>query len=53
LALALLYGVSPVDLVPDAIPLFGLMDDLGVFGVLCVWWLRRRLSQRAARTDQG
>ena len=24
---ALLYGVSPIDLIPDIIPLFGLVDD--------------------------
>lgn len=27
-ALLLLYLVSPIDLIPDAIPLFGIVDDL-------------------------
>lgn len=41
---AVLYGASPIDAIPDAIPLFGILDDLGVGGialVLGVWWWRR------------
>jgi uncharacterized membrane protein YkvA (DUF1232 family) len=47
----LLYGASPVDLVPDILPLIGWVDDavlmplliaLGVVGLL-----RRRKAQRA------
>lgn len=30
IAAALLYGVSPMDLVPDAVPILGQADDLGV-----------------------
>lgn len=30
LGLALLYGVSPLDIVPDALPLVGWLDDLGL-----------------------
>lgn len=29
-AIALLYFISPIDLVPDAIPVAGLLDDAGV-----------------------
>ena len=29
---ALLYFVSPFDLIPDCIPVFGLIDDAGVIG---------------------
>jgi uncharacterized membrane protein YkvA (DUF1232 family) len=34
------YLLSPVDLVPDAIPVLGRMDDLG----LIIWVLRRLLN---------
>lgn len=33
--LGLLYGVSPIDAVPDIIPVAGWLDDL----VLTHWWL--------------
>lgn len=45
LVFALLYGVSPIDAIPDAIPIMGVMDDLGVGGValmLALWWWRQR-----------
>ena len=43
---AIVYGVSPVDLIPDILPLIGWVDD-GVMGVLMgtisVWlWIRSR-----------
>ena len=43
---AIVYGVSPVDLIPDILPLIGWVDD-GVMGVLMgtisVWlWVRSR-----------
>jgi uncharacterized membrane protein YkvA (DUF1232 family) len=40
LAAAAVYLLSPVDLVPDAIPIRGRMDDLG----LIIWALRRLLK---------
>ena len=44
--LAIVYGVSPIDLIPDILPLIGWVDD-GVIGVLMgtisVWlWVRSR-----------
>lgn len=39
LAAVAVYLLSPVDLVPDAIPVFGRLDDLGA----AVWALRRLL----------
>ena len=32
LIIALLYVISPIDLIPDAIPLLGLVDDVLVAG---------------------
>lgn len=40
--LLLLYLVSPLDLVPDALPVIGLVDDL-VLLPLAVHWLLARL----------
>ncbi|MCB9681638.1 MAG: DUF1232 domain-containing protein [Alphaproteobacteria bacterium] len=46
LAAALVYDVMPLDLIPDAVPLVGLADDVGVTGMLLlaalVAWRRRR-----------
>jgi uncharacterized membrane protein YkvA (DUF1232 family) len=39
LAAVAVYLLSPVDLVPDVIPVFGQLDDLGV----AIWGLRRLL----------
>ena len=36
------YLISPIDLIPDAIPVLGVMDDL-VLVPLAVRWLYRRL----------
>ena len=48
----LLYDASPVDLVPDLLPVFGLLDDLGITGVAIVvaltWWRQRRAAALAA-----
>lgn len=52
LVVALLYGASPIDLLPDFIPLIGFLDDGIVVTVLVgVAWLlwRRRLRQRKER----
>lgn len=37
LALGLLYIVSPWDLVPDAIPMLGIMDDVTLAALLIAW----------------
>ena len=36
----LIYMVSPVDLVPDVIPVFGLLDDAGVIGIVFSQFVR-------------
>jgi len=48
--LALLYAVSPIDLIPDVTPL-GYVDDLIVLATT-FWWVRKRLEQtRPNRPD--
>ena len=41
-ALIVLYLLSPIDLIPDAIPLLGVVDDL-VIVPLAIRWLLARL----------
>lgn len=36
----LLYGISPVDLVPDLVPLFGWLDDISLLLLLLWGWER-------------
>ena len=38
---ALIYLISPIDLVPDAIPVVGWLDDLGVAGLVLDYVLKR------------
>lgn len=38
--LPLLYGISPLDLLPDAIPLLGIMDDIVVIPLLIALGIR-------------
>ena len=37
LALGLLYTVSPYDLIPKWVPVFGVMDDLALAALLIAW----------------
>lgn len=49
---ALLYGASPVDLIPELVPLFGVLDDAVVVPTLLllglVWLMRNKRRRRAA-----
>lgn len=49
---ALLYVLSPVDLIPDAIPILGWLDDVGVLSLALAWAAREsaryRLPPRAS-----
>jgi uncharacterized membrane protein YkvA (DUF1232 family) len=45
LAFAILYGISPIDLVPDIIPILGLADDLVIVSMLLLGAIRS-LSQK-------
>lgn len=40
-ALLMLYLLSPIDLIPDFIPVFGLLDDVVVIGMAVHWIIRR------------
>lgn len=59
-AALLLYVVSPADLIPDVVPIFGVVDDL-VLVPLAVRWLLGRLPahvrddarRRASRAPMG
>ncbi len=45
---AVLYALSPVDLIPDVLPVIGWLDDVGVLG-LGLAWLSRDVSKYARR----
>ncbi|KQV52869.1 hypothetical protein ASC95_08710 [Pelomonas sp. Root1217] len=45
-ALIVLYVLSPIDLIPDVIPVLGLMDDV-VLVPLAIRFLLKRLENRA------
>ncbi len=50
---ALAYGASPLDLIPDFIPLIGVLDD-GMIAliafVLCIAALRRHVAPKPVRS---
>jgi uncharacterized membrane protein YkvA (DUF1232 family) len=50
LAFALIYFIFPFDLIPDAIPLIGWLDDLGVLA-MAMAWLGRAVSKHAEIDD--
>ncbi len=50
--LAILYVISPVDLIPDAIPILGWLDDLGVVSAVAAWYLAR-IRAHGAPPEQG
>lgn len=37
---ALLYAISPVDLIPDVVPVVGWLDDIGVMSLAVAWMWR-------------
>ncbi|WP_429018716.1 YkvA family protein [Aeromonas allosaccharophila] len=47
--LILLYGISPVDLIPDVVPLLGWFDDVTLLLVLLWGW--ERCLPPAVRSD--
>ena len=51
-ALIVLYVLSPVDLIPDAIPVIGLVDDL-VLVPLAIRWLLKLLPPEIAQATSA
>lgn len=49
--LALLYIISPIDLIPDALPLLGITDDLGLFLLSLEYLIRRADAADHHRQD--
>ena len=47
IGLAALYLLSPIDLVPDLVPILGWVDDV-LIGVVTLWMLNRARQRRAA-----
>jgi len=55
-ALVLLYLVSPIDLIPDVVPLFGVVDDLVIVPMAIRWLLSRlpaHIREHAERRASG
>lgn len=48
----LLYLLSPVDLIPDALPLIGVIDDLVIVPAAIRWMLNRLPPHVRAHADQ-
>jgi len=42
LVLGILYVLSPIDFIPDVIPVIGWLDDIGVLGYLGYSFLRSK-----------
>ena len=50
IAVTVAYAVSPIDLIPDFIPVIGLLDDLVILPLLIILAIRLIPSEVAART---
>jgi uncharacterized membrane protein YkvA (DUF1232 family) len=48
LVFAIVYAIVPVDLIPDAIPFLGWLDDLGILAIV-FGWTARRIAAHAER----
>lgn len=49
---AAIYVLSPIDLVPDVVPVVGWLDDMGIVG-LVAWFLVRDIRRHAKRRGAG
>jgi uncharacterized membrane protein YkvA (DUF1232 family) len=48
---AALYGISPIDLIPDFIPVIGELDDITVIIIAIILFMRMTKSVRGKRDD--
>jgi uncharacterized membrane protein YkvA (DUF1232 family) len=51
-ALIVLYAISPIDLIPDVVPFFGVVDDL-VLVPLAMRWLLQRVPAEIAQAARA
>ena len=47
--MVLLYAASPIDIIPDFIPFFGMLDDIVI--IVAGLWLARRLIPEAVMAE--
>lgn len=45
--LAILYVISPIDLIPDVLPILGWLDDLGVIALALQAWNQNQRQNRS------
>ena len=50
--LMVLYVISPIDLIPDAIPILGLVDDIVLVPLAMRWLLQRLPAGLASEVDR-
>jgi uncharacterized membrane protein YkvA (DUF1232 family) len=50
---AVLYAISPVDVIPDVVPVVGWLDDIGVMSLAVAWMWRIVGRYRDASVVQG
>ena len=50
--LIVLYVISPIDLIPDAIPLLGVVDDIVLVPLAMRWLLQRLPAGLASEVDR-
>ncbi|MBI2391456.1 MAG: DUF1232 domain-containing protein [Deltaproteobacteria bacterium] len=50
---AVLYVVLPIDAIPDAIPVIGWLDDVGVIALVLAWTSRTVAKYRTGGADRG
>ncbi len=51
-AMIVLYVVSPIDIIPDVLPVLGIVDDL-VLVPMAIRWLLKRLPPEIAQASAG
>jgi uncharacterized membrane protein YkvA (DUF1232 family) len=47
----IIYVVSPIDAIPDVIPFFGVIDDVGLWGVMSILAAREKSHWASSLRD--